>query len=242
MSSSNIYTSPLCSCIHCREVKSAKGLHTHFERAHTNTTKYSSGNNGSYQKFKDKAAERKAVLESIYLESPNFCHNCNSALSFDKKQNKFCNHSCATKYTNIHNTRKHGHSKGFVPTCPTRPTRPKYTPVSCCVICNVWFRGKNKTCSRQCKSQLISKLARANPNCGGHRNSHRTKAVDSFGSICTLESSYEVRMASLLNELRVAWQRPSHFYYTASDGKHRRYHPDFFLPQYNIYLDPKTNI
>lgn len=44
-----------------------------------------------------------------------------------------------------------------------------------------------------------------------------------------------------MNELKIYWNRPSYFWYTDSDNKKRRYYPDFYLPDYNLYLDPKNN-
>lgn len=90
------YTSVLCSCIYCKEIKSAKGIHTHVDRAHLNLTKYSSGYNGRY----DLLAEKHQKKISEYLLTPAKCSCCNTALSYDKRNNKFCSTSCAATYNN----------------------------------------------------------------------------------------------------------------------------------------------
>jgi len=39
----------------------------------------------------------------------------------------------------------------------------------------------------------------------------------------------------------VQWIRPKHVLYKDKLGNIRRYYPDFYLPEYDIYLDPKNN-
>jgi hypothetical protein len=44
-----------------------------------------------------------------------------------------------------------------------------------------------------------------------------------------------------MNELGIYWIRPKFVWYTDSEDKKRRYYPDFYLPDYDIYLDPKND-
>jgi len=55
-----------------------------------------------------------------------------------------------------------------------------------------------------------------------------------------LDSSYEVELAKSLDENNVKWQRCTKFSYHMN-GKLHHYTPDFFLPDYNVYLDPKND-
>lgn len=74
---------------------------------------------------------------------------------------------------------------------------------------------------------------------GGYREnagrSKKYKVVDTFGKPVTLQSSYELTCASILNELNIQWIRPGALKYSG-----RNYFPDFFLPEYDLYLDPKN--
>ena len=59
--------------------------------------------------------------------------------------------------------------------------------------------------------------------------------IDSYGKDCLLESTWEWKMANELDKSGIKWKRPWHFnvgigYYT----------PDFYLPEYDLYLDPKS--
>ena len=56
-----------------------------------------------------------------------------------------------------------------------------------------------------------------------------------------LESSYEVRVAEILDKLGVEWERIRKGYIWDDNGKNRRYIPDFYLPKQNIFLDPKND-
>lgn len=56
-----------------------------------------------------------------------------------------------------------------------------------------------------------------------------------------LESSYELQIAQELDCNGVKWERPKRFYWTDASGRKRHYTPDFYLPEYDVYLDPKND-
>jgi len=56
-----------------------------------------------------------------------------------------------------------------------------------------------------------------------------------------LESSFEVRTAIILDSLDIQWIKVRKGYVWDDNGKTRRYIPDFYLPDYNIFLDPKND-
>jgi hypothetical protein len=60
--------------------------------------------------------------------------------------------------------------------------------------------------------------------------------LDSFGKKVCLQSSFELRCSELLNELKIKWIRP-----TALKYDNKNYFADFYLPEFNLYLDPKNN-
>lgn len=72
-----------------------------------------------------------------------------------------------------------------------------------------------------------------NKNAG---HSKKFKYQDSFGNIVTLQSTYELDTAKLLDSLNIKWIRPSYLTYY-----NKKYYPDFLLVDYNIYLDPKNS-
>ena len=61
------------------------------------------------------------------------------------------------------------------------------------------------------------------------------------GTKVLLDSSWEEALATRLDQLNVDWIRPSEpIKYETADGKIRNYFPDFYLPSYDVFLDPKN--
>lgn len=86
---------------------------------------------------------------------------------------------------------------------------------------------------------LISQKALASK----HRRLVRSirEYVKKDGTIVMLDSSWEEALAKRLDETSVEWIRPEEpIPYVTSDGKTHNYFPDFYLPAYDLYLDPKN--
>jgi hypothetical protein len=59
--------------------------------------------------------------------------------------------------------------------------------------------------------------------------------IDSYGKECQLDSSWEFKMANELDKSGIKWKKAYHFWI----GNRQSYTPDFYLPDYDLYLDPK---
>lgn len=191
--------------------------------------------------------------QTKYMESPNHCSQCGAVLSYRKRSTKFCNSSCSATYNN---TRRPPASKAKRSKTSTslkwfHATNPdfakqvklnstivggrKFTSVTCkqCTCCNKQFytrahgsRSKT-TCSPEC-ARINSTYKKI------------TIPYEHLGQTILLESSWELAMAQWLDSLNVEWVRPSHLPWIDKKGKKRKYFPDFYLPKYNVYLDPKN--
>lgn len=62
------------------------------------------------------------------------------------------------------------------------------------------------------------------------------------GSVVKLDSSWEERLAKRLDFLGVDWIRPEPLEWVDKFGRTHNYFADFYLPNYNVYLDPKNKI
>lgn len=147
----------LVSCLHCREVKSVKGIYTHVDRAHLKLTKYSSGNNGSYDLIKQRVDVKNAKLEDEYFINPSHCNQCSKILPYDKREQTFCSYSCSAIYTNA---RK---DYSIVKTGPKKGPPTLYTCI--CVNCKVEFKTikrAQQSCTRACGAIHKNAKARAN--------------------------------------------------------------------------------
>lgn len=71
----------------------------------------------------------------------------------------------------------------------------------------------------------------------GGKNYRKTFEYKGF----ILESSYELALAIELDKNGVLWERPKRIKWIDSLGKQRHYTPDFYLVEYDIYLDPKND-
>lgn len=67
---------------------------------------------------------------------------------------------------------------------------------------------------------------------------HTSRSFDYKG--IKLDSSYEVTFAEDLDKNGIKWERPKPLLYKLN-GEEHRYYPDFFIPDYNIYVDTKND-
>lgn len=75
---------------------------------------------------------------------------------------------------------------------------------------------------------------------GGYRenagHSKKFKVLDSYGKMVCLQSTYELRCSELLEQANIRWCRPRALQYDGS----KNYFADFYLPEFDVYLDPKN--
>jgi hypothetical protein len=198
-----------------------------------------------------------------YYSNPTICKGCGCCLIYDFRKNKFCTNSCSTTFNN-----KNKKSPNQVPTkelacskcgaqnivdgrCPSyicieckqgcrkRTSQPRkripYSKFSYCAVCSCTIPHKyNKTCSRKCLLLHLSSVSRSQTF---RRLMRYTKEYN--GTM--FDSSYEVAVAKSLDECKIEWFRPGPLQYTDADNKVRHYYPDFYLPKFNVYLDPKND-
>lgn len=62
------------------------------------------------------------------------------------------------------------------------------------------------------------------------------------GSVVLLDSSWEEALAVRLDSIGVNWIRPQPIKYVGIDGLTHNYFPDFYLLDYDLFLDPKNPI
>lgn len=209
------------------------------------------------------AARNKAIQSSIqnkqnrinlYNLNSKICEamNCTISLSYDKRKNRYCSKSCAATTNNTgrpvlksSNIKRSNSLKGR-----KRPntgfamtqTMSKIT-FRRCIICEspfyirFWPKEGRITCGRKCHT-IASVGLRPYPN-GARKitwyfNKYQNKNV-------LLESSWEVIIAQLLDEKDLVWIRPDPIDWIDYHNKSHLYYPDFYLPKYNLFLDPKNS-
>lgn len=97
-------------------------------------------------------------------------------------------------------------------------------------------RNQNNSWSHTDKTKKILSQYAKNRGLGGrfYRN-----LINYNGVI--LESSYELTLAIDLDKNGISWERPLWLNWIDTNGISRRYTADFYLSEYDIYLDPKND-
>ena len=237
MFSKPIYNSPLCSCIICKHVTSAKGIHSHHRVVHSEDGKKShaeASKKGSvagalatskkYKQLKD------AEIDS-YEKSPNSCEQCGIHLSFESRHNRFCSQSCSATNTNTgrhqSNETKQKISSGVKKYLNARE-KPPYTKIEFCTCkyCNKKFvrkqeKGISRTwCSDECKKLGRSLIARNNPGLGTKRSKQEIELYnlckDHFGetAVTNNEKIFNGWGADILiydHRIAILWNGPWHY-------------------------------
>lgn len=200
---------------------------------------------------------------SSNIKKNNNCCECNNLIPLSKK---FCNSSCSAKYNNsgrklsdstkneISKTFKKKYKEGYVN--PNKDsayegrsiiTSSNYDAVEKkykynCKYCgeeyrlNIYPSKARKSCSRECRTKLIFKN-RAYRNGSRKTIYYYNKFID---ETIVLESSWELRVAKLLDLKDIHWIRPNSLDWVDENNNVRQYYPDFYLKDYKLYLDPKN--
>ena len=239
--------STFCSCIYCKKQYSTKGIYSHYISSHT-----ASGNEVRKQcgslaapKNKQRAEINNNIVRLNYANNKIMCKHCNCPLPYEKRSNKFCSSSCSASHNNnqralrgykLSDDARERLSKNAI----VNFSRPLYTKVSYCTICSSWFIGTNKLCSITCRNKFFS-LTAIKHKLGGNKNNRAHGWYDyKFAGTVWLESSYEYKVAKELDDNNINWTRPSFLYYNMNN-KQQRYYPDFYLNEFDVYLDPKND-
>ena len=159
------------------------------------------------------------------------CLNCNK----EHNKPKFCFRSCSASYNNTKRGRnwdkKHYvGSRGFISKQFIGGPYTKIYPGECSNCQRKFFRPTMKkltVCSDECFITIKRKNA-----VGIKRHLYKNIVFD---------SNWEVDLAKFLDKKKIQWIRPViSISWIDNAGKERRYFPDFYLPQFNIFLDPKN--
>jgi hypothetical protein len=99
-------------------------------------------------------------------------------------------------------------------------------------------KGKSGTPHTAQTKEILRQKALASP----HRRLVRSirSYTQKDGTIVQLDSSWEEALAKRLDETNITWVRPGPIKYVDSNNITRNYFPDFYLPDYDVFLDPKN--
>lgn len=194
-----------------------------------------------------------------YNVNPKKCLQCNKIFEYSQRKLKFCNHHCSASYTNqkrIENgwkmseeaKRKIKLTLANNPNAQVKWYTNRKTDIKCiiCQICNkkkfVAINKKSKTCgNKDCIDKFFILIGQKLSQRNGNKNMWKPINYNSkyYGEI-SMDSSWEVELAQSLENNNIQWVKPKFFEWIDESGKQRKYFPDFYLPHYDVYLDPKN--
>lgn len=209
----------ICSCCQCKQEIIVQQLSRHF---------------GSKQ---CKLGKKNTGKPSTSVPEDLSCRYCRKCL---KNKNSFINHE-RTCPQNPQRKYKNGFAGKTSPTKGTtkfnndivqKRTETRNARIASGEIDTSVFRRNHTEETKDKLSQLACERI--------SKHSKYTKNVEYQPGII-LESSYEVRVAEILDSLGIEWIKVRRGYIWDDNGKRRRYIPDFYLPKQDIFLDPKND-
>lgn len=174
--------------------------------------------------FNNKNREKSSYISNKLKKSK--CFTCgyelmvNIRCSINNTKCKDCKRKNRNKNTN--NCRKIHNTEFICKICGNKFLHHKYST--------------KKTCSDKCKniaSVGIRTYQNGSRKTTWYFNKNQNKEV-------LLESSWEVKVAEKLDEYELKWIRPEPIIWYDNKNKKRYYYPDFYLPNFDLYLDPKN--
>lgn len=198
---------------------------------------------------------RKCVSMTIYSKkqddynkNPRVCNHCGDKIPYKKWRRKvgkyikkimFCGTPCSLDFMRMKGVVQYDADPNTCKQCgeiiPYAGRRN--------VFCNSSCAGSFNNRKRHENGYRMPDIARENLATLGNPGAWKT-ITEYFNptenKIVTLESSWEVRVADRLGELSIQWTRPKPLPWVDKCGVRHLYFPDFYLPDYDLYLDPKN--
>lgn len=215
---SSHYVSILCSCIICKQQLRSMDIENHHHFYHQHLYPKPPKNHGS-------------------------CINCGKEIRDNSKSpKKFCTRSCAVIHQNSvryrGNESRSKTSESLKRYHLNNPKKPKTTePQPKYKYCKLdWIICEECGVVRlqASKRKYCDKCAVAKKIKNGIRSIHIKHESGVY-----LDSSWEIKVAEYLDSRNINWIRPNPIPYDLN-GRSRKYYPDFYLPEYDLYLDPKN--
>lgn len=178
------------------------------------------------------------------------CERCGKEFREDWRKDKglrksqptprFCSRACSSArvFTEEAN-RKRSISNAISSKRVAAERRERLLIWSSCEICGKKTQTlpfkKRRTCSAECRNALNSRMA-----LDRQKSRHHSRKDTMYKGVL-LNSSYEEAVAKELDEANILWERPKPIRWIDAEGKKHWYYPDFYLPEFDVFLDPKND-
>lgn len=159
-----------------------------------------------------------------------------------------CKH-CNLSFTNFTNSEKANHSRW----CDLNPRRSQYTEKLKNARSAITNFKNQYSYGATCSEETREKISRSGQ---GRKHSEVTKSIIKEKALNSthrrlrrkmieykgvwLDSTWELELAKRLDEKNIRWVRPEPIRWVDNAGVSHNYFPDFYLPDHNLFLDPKN--
>ncbi len=190
------------------------------------------------KKAQIRCKELQEIRVHNYYSNPTLCNNCNNAIDYKKRANKFCSSSCAAKFNNIGRVRTE-ESKQKLSEKIMLNKHNSLVKERVCKECNTIFvlprmvNSNRKFCSIECKSQYLIKL-RSDPGyrerlSARQKQLYKDGVIQGWASRDKMKPSYpEQYFINLFNKEQIDYQR---------EVKFGKYFADFYFDDNQLILE-----
>jgi len=99
---------------------------------------------------------------------------------------------------------------------------------------NIW---KNKKLPNEIKEKIKTTIKQNIENNNWHLSFSKSRTFEYKG--IKFQGTWEVEFAKYLDNKNIKWERPNKTYKYIFENENHRYLPDFYLPEYNLYIEIK---
>lgn len=181
------------------------------------------------------------------------CENCNC--DHDKKygSGRFCSAKCARGFSTKKKRKEINYQVSLKMSgrISNRIFKKKSFDIfKICEMCGKEFPNKKaKTCSKECGTNLASQKQRGKKKIGNYKNNGglregggKAKQIlyINWMGIGNKLNSEEIEVAKIMDTLKIRWERNWRgFEYETKKGEIRKFYPDFYLNDYDFYIEYK---
>ena len=171
-----------------------------------------------------------------WLAEKHVCSTCGKVMTTFYGSGKFCSRACANSRTHSEDT------KSKIAGTQAKLMRQQYEAVpKKCTVCdgNIPYEKRHRqTCSKACYRALVALKAKAN-GLGGLTNGCGTYSKHGKYKGIKCDSTYELVFLIYCLDHNIPIIRNTKYFIYTFNNKERKYYPDFYLPDANLYVELK---
>lgn len=192
------------------------------------------------QKVKNTTCNKRLIKLQCWISEKHTCEKCGKIMTEKYGSGRFCSRQCANSHVHTEESKRKT-SKTIRNTITkklvqeTRSIEPRYCSI-CGSILPIKLKNR-KTCSDTCKKESFRLNAITNGLGGPSKVSSYGKRGTYKGIHC--DSTYELALLIYCLDHKIDIQRNETKFPYVIDDKKYSYYPDFYLPEYDIFIETK---